>query len=382
MPDAAVLFSTQLCNSGGLAIGHAELNDEPALNALTLDTVRQLDAQLAAWTTDPEIACIVISSSADHAFCVGGDLKMLRRAVLASENGQSGWHPHVLKFLVNEYRLVYRIATAAKPILVWGHGAVAGSGMSMLQAASHRIVTEHSQLATQEVRVGLFPNAGSSAFLANLPTWAGRYLALTGAPANASDALALNLADFALAQHTLPQLLSRLARLDWAEDPGARHSQLDELLSRLAREPVPALPRPLLTQTRPLLRELFESEPFEQLPERWRLARGLPDWLSKALSHALASAPPSQSISWRMQQWAQDKSLAEVLRKELGIVLAMMHAPDFIEGVRAQLVDKDKKPRWRYANVEQTPQHYLSALQATLWPAHEHPLRDLGNVPV
>jgi hypothetical protein len=83
-----------------------------------------------------------------------------------------------------------------------------------------------------------------------------------------------------------------------------------------------------------------------------------------------------------MQQWAQDKSLAEVLRKELGIVLAMMHAPDFIEGVRAQLVDKDKKPRWRYANVEQTPQHYLSALQATLWPAHEHPLRDLGNVPV
>lgn len=377
MTNPTVLFST-LPSSAGLFIGHAILNAEASLNALMQETVHALNTQLLKWANDDSIACVVISGAGSRAFCAGGDVRSLRSAVL-SEGWEGDWHPYAVEFLADEYRMDYRIATYPKPVLVWAHGFVLGGGMGITQAASHRIVSEHSQLAMPEVSIGFFPDVAGSAFLSQLPRWAGHFLALTGAAINASDALALNLADFALPHDALPVLLSNLSTERWETEPSERHSQLDELLSRLGRQHAPILPAPELIPAKARLVELFEADSLAQLPERWQQASALPAWLEKALATARAGCPVSHIVGIKMQEWAQDKSLADVFRKELSLAVRMVHQLDFAEGVRAQLVDRDRTPHWQWANLADVPDAYITALFSSAWPVNEHPLRDLGQ---
>ena len=164
---------------GGMRVAVATLDAPKSLHALTLDMVRLLDGALQRWAFDPSIACVVLQSSTDKAFCAGGDVRSLRAAVLAEPQAM----PNAVAqaFFSEEYRLDHRIHTYSKPLLVWGGGIVMGGGLGLMAGASHRVVTETTRIAMPEISIGLFPDVGGSWLLPRMPGRSGLFLGLTGA---------------------------------------------------------------------------------------------------------------------------------------------------------------------------------------------------------
>jgi len=138
--NTAVVLLREISAGGGKKIGHATLNAEKALNALSLDMVRRLDAALLRWAADPSVACVVIDGAGAKGFCAGGDVRFLRDASVSFKG--VGPNPQVEAFFSEEYRLDHRIHTYPKPVMVWGGGIVMGGGLGLLAGASHRVLTE------------------------------------------------------------------------------------------------------------------------------------------------------------------------------------------------------------------------------------------------
>src|SRR6218665_970439 len=194
MTHPSVLLRT-LPTANGHQFGHATLNAPASLNALTLPMVDALHTQLQAWAADPQVAGVVLDGSGDKAFCAGGDVVGLYHAMRAAGPGRVP--ADAAAFFEREYRLDHPIHTHPQPPPWWGHGIVMGGGIGLMAGASHRVVTPRSRLAMPEITLGLYPDVGGSWFLPRLPGRTGLFLALTGAPLNAADALWAGLADHA-----------------------------------------------------------------------------------------------------------------------------------------------------------------------------------------
>src|SRR3954471_21585602 len=210
--DDSVLFDT-IETASGHAFGRATLNTPAVLNALSLAMIDLLDPQLIAWAEDPRIVGVVLDGAGDRAFCAGGNVVTVTRAVRAAGPGQVP--TEASDFFGHEYRLDYRIHTYPKPILCWGHGIVMGGGIGLLAGASHRVVTPRTRLAMPEIGIGLFPDVAGSWFLPRMPGRCGVFLALTGAPLTASDARLAGLADFTLPHERLADVLGAVSAERW-----------------------------------------------------------------------------------------------------------------------------------------------------------------------
>ena len=232
-----ILFDT-LRTASGHAFGRATLNAPAVLNALSLAMIDLLDPRLAAWADDPEIAGVVLDATGDRAFCAGGDVVRVARAIRAAEPGQAP--AEASDFFEREYRLDYRIHTYPKPILCWGHGIVMGGGIGLLAGASHRVATPRTRLAMPEIGIGLFPDVGGSWLLPRMPGRSGLFLALTGAPLNASDARLAGLADVVLPHESLPGVLDAISAERWQGEREADAARLSHLLDRFATDDLPA----------------------------------------------------------------------------------------------------------------------------------------------
>ncbi|MCW3479134.1 enoyl-CoA hydratase/isomerase family protein [Neisseriaceae bacterium JH1-16] len=376
MSDAPVLFHTRR-NADGSQIGIATLNNPAALNALNLAMIRLLDAQLAEWAADPAIALVVLHGAGDKAFCAGGDVKGLRAALLAEPSPAP--HPAAVTFFTEEYRLDHRLHVYPKPLLIWGSGIVMGGGMGLLQGASVRIVTDTSRLAMPEVSIGLYPDVGGSWFLARLPSRLGRFLALTGAPLNAHDALLLGLADRALPHDSLPALLDALSAGHWQPSASANRAELDRLLERFTAAHPVALP------DSPIARHQLALQTVLQAGDMRDVAAGLivqgkasdDPWLTRAAETLAHGSPSTAAVSWAIQERLATASLADAFRAELNLSVNFCAKPDFLEGVRARLVDKDQAPRWQPATLAEVDQDWIDGHFIEHWPADAHPLRGL-----
>jgi len=214
----SVLFDTLTADNGS-RIGIVTLNAEKTLNALSLEMIDLLAAQLAAWSSDTGIALVLFQAAGEKAFCAGGDLQNLYQSMLAhhasDQKDDVRANRYACDFFAREYRLDYLIHTYPKPILCWGHGIVMGGGIGLMAGASHRVVTEKSRLAMPEIGIGLFPDVGGTWFLNRMPGKLGLFLALTGAMINASDARFTKLADYAIAQADKQQVIAALLRQPW-----------------------------------------------------------------------------------------------------------------------------------------------------------------------
>ncbi|MFW6346506.1 MAG: enoyl-CoA hydratase/isomerase family protein, partial [Halomonas sp.] len=190
MSDLPVIFDERPTACGG-CIGVATLNTPRSLNSLSLEMARQLEAKLDAWAVDRNIVAVWLEGSGEKAFCAGGDVVALYRALTEEgENRGSGRDSELPgTYFTVEYRLDYRIHTYPKPVMVWADGIVMGGGLGLTAGASHRIVTETTLIAMPEITIGLYPDIGASWFLNRMPTGVGAYLGLTGAQLNARDAL-------------------------------------------------------------------------------------------------------------------------------------------------------------------------------------------------
>ncbi|MHC6224290.1 enoyl-CoA hydratase/isomerase family protein [Pseudomonas sp. X10] len=356
----------------GARIGIATLDAPKALNALNLRMIEVLDEQLRAWANDPGIVCVLLRGNGPKAFCAGGDVRSLAQAC----REKPGDVPTLAaRFFAAEYRLDYHLHTFPKPLLCWGHGHVLGGGMGLLQGASVRIVTPSTRLAMPEISIGLYPDVGASWFLARLPGKLGLFLGLTGAPINARDALDLDLADRFLGEQQQDALTEELLQLNWQEQTIL---QLNSLLKAEQHRACAELPEPQWLPRRALIDELLDvADPVAA----WRALSGLrrhPDpLLAEAGQRLHEGSPLTARLVWEQIRRARYLSLAQVFQMEYAMSLNCCRHPEFSEGVRARLLDKDNLPRWHWPDIAQVPAAVVEAHFSKVWEGR-HPLADLA----
>ncbi|MHC8305968.1 enoyl-CoA hydratase/isomerase family protein [Pseudomonas sp. PB3P13] len=316
-------------------IGHLTLNRPAGLNAITLDMVRHLQRQLDAWAQDPQINAVVLRGAGEKAFCAGGDIRSLY------DSFKSGDTLHK-DFFVEEYALDLTIHHYRKPVLALMDGFVLGGGMGLVQGADLRVVTDKSRLAMPEVAIGYFPDVGGSYFLSRIPGELGIYLGVSGVQIRAADALYCGLADWYLESAGLGALDEQLDQLEWHDMP------LKDLQGLLARLAVQHLPNAPLSSLRPVIDHFFALPDVPSMVEQLRE-------VTVADSHAWAMAtaelldsrsPLAMGVTLEMLRRGRHLSLEECFAMELHLDRQWFERGDLIEGVRALLIDKDKKPRW------------------------------------
>ena len=368
----SVTFST-IPTASGRVFGRATLNAPGSLNALSLEMIDSLAAQLASWAVDAQVAGVVLDAAGDKAFCAGGDVVALHRSIVSTERGQVP--VQAAAFFEREYRLDHAIHTYPKPFLCWGHGIVMGGGIGLMAGASHRVVTARTRLAMPEITIGLYPDVGGSRFLGRAPGRSGLFLALTGAPLNASDAIFAGLADIQLRHEDQAAVLDAIAGERWSGrrvDDGARLSHLLEARAVGIERP----PSALRTHLDRIDSIIGHDRLDDIAPRLLALATDADPWLASAAAAFAKGAPSSARLSIEMQRRAAPLSLADVFRLEYQASVGCCMHGDFAEGVRALLIDKDKSPRWRPATLAEADDALVESMLAPRF-AGAHPLADL-----
>lgn len=322
-------------------IGHLTLNRPAGLNALTLDMVRSLQRQLDAWALDPQIRAVVLRGAGDKAFCAGGDIRSLYDSYKQGDSLHED-------FFVEEYALDLTIHHYRKPIVALMDGFVLGGGMGLVQGADLRVVTERSRLGMPETGIGYFPDVGGSYFLPRIPGELGIYLGVSGVQIRAADALYCRLADWYLESRKLAQLDERLDRLEWSDMP------LKDLQSLLAKLAVQQLPAPPLDALRPAIDHFFALPDVPSMVEQLRqvTVANSHEWALETATLLETRSPLAMGVTLQMLRRGRHLSLENCFALELHLDRQWFERGDLIEGVRALLIDKDKKPRWNPPTLE------------------------------
>lgn len=372
-----VVLYQELAAQNGRKIGVATLNSEKSLNALSLPMVESLLPQLQAWQLDTSISMVLLQGAGEKAFCAGGDIRDLYKAMLAAPGSYA---PYVEEFFTKEYTLDYLIHTFGKPVLVWGNGIVMGGGLGLMAGASHRVVTASSRIAMPEMAIGLYPDVGASWFLNRMPEGCGLFLGLTGASINAADAKFIGLADHFLLHERKAALLEKLQAVNWGDTVALNHQKLSDVLRAEEDQCRTQMP---LSHIRPHLQEIGSLAKHGQLTTVIQAIsdmQGDDKWLQKAKESLAYGSPITAHIVFELLKLGQSKILADSFRLELGLSVQCGKLGEFTEGVRALLMDKDLQPKWQYKTVSDVPQSVIDELFRSPWSASEHPLRELGQL--
>ncbi len=318
--------------------GRILLNRPKALNALDLPMIRAIAAALEDWRDDPHVHLVVIEGAGERAFCAGGDIRALRQHQL------DGDRPPVDAFFTEEYALNRAIAEYPKPYVALIDGICMGGGIGVSVHAPYRVASEHAVFAMPETAIGFFPDIGASFFLPRLPGRLGVYLGLSGARVKGADAVHAGLATHFVPRAGLPALAAALA----ADGIGA-----------LGPHAAP-LPPSALAEARPAIDRCFAAGTVPEILAR--LAREDGAWAQDTLA-ALRTVSPS-SLFWtlRLLEEGAGRTLADCLAAEFALTRTTMRHPDFVEGVRAMVVDKDRQPGWSPARVEEVRAAEIDAL--------------------
>lgn len=337
------------------ALGRLTLDRPRALNALDLGMVRALRAALDAWEHDTDVETVLIDGAGDRGFCAGGDVRGLHDRIAAGDTSAAS------TFFREEYALDARIAEYPKPVVVVGDGVTMGGGVGLAGHAAIRIVTETSQVAMPETRIGFTPDVGGSLLLGRAPGRLGEYLALTGTSMDASDAIAAGFADHLVPAERLPEFREALAR---RADPG----RASELVLVFDETPPPSR----LAAARAWIDDAFAAPDVPAILDRLR-ASGV-DAAQRTADELDRLSPTALVVTLASVRRARGLDLRGALAQEYG--LAMWFAatqPDLPEGIRAQLVDKDRRPRWRPDTLAALPaglvdEAFAFVPEVPLWP--------------
>lgn len=347
----SVLQSERVATTDGRFLGVLCLDSPSTLNALSLEMVQALQQALDTWASDDTVVAVLIRGQGEKAFCAGGDVRRL------TEHARTGTgDPRAAgDFFAHEYRLDLTLHRYPKPVLVWGSGIVMGGGMGLLMGARFRVVTETSRLAMPEITIGLYPDVGGSYFLSRLPGRLGLFLGLTAVSLNASDACWLGLATHAVAAGAWTDLLAALVQCDWSAQP---YEQMATVLHALAL-PLPE-PGPLQTHAE-VIETWMAASSLAALDTQWRSAVPESPWMAKAIETYRRGSPTSAALIWRQWHTCANMSLAEVFRIEWVLSTQCARHPDFPEGVRALLIDKDQRPQWKPAVLAEVDDSWIEA---------------------
>jgi enoyl-CoA hydratase len=312
--------------------------DRPeALNALSLEMVREMRRLLDALENDPAVGCIALRGRGDRALCAGGDIRTLYNSALKPD----GW-PEI--FWAEEYALNARIAHYPKPYIAFMDGIVMGGGIGVSAHGSHRIATERTKVAMPEVGIGLIPDVGGSWLLSRKTGEVGTCLALSGMTIGAADAIFAELADYYIPSAKVDAVAQAITRLPAHADNAA--------LTKLLRSFEAPRPASQLEAQRSVVDECLRFDTVEEIEAA--LAKSESPFAEEILTHLRAKSPTSLKVALRLLRLGRRaKSLEECLARELSAVLHATRAKgDMVEGIRAAVIDKDRNPKWRPSRLE------------------------------
>jgi len=326
-------------------LGLVTLNRPQALNALTYGMALALERQIDAWRDDDAVAAIAIRGAGDRAFCAGGDIRSLYEN--GREDGKRNW-----QFFADEYRMNTKVKRYPKPYISLMDGIVMGGGVGVSIHGAVRVATERTVFAMPETGIGLFPDVGGTYFLPRLPGRIGMWLALTGSRLKGEDVVRAGVCDAYVASAAIPGLIDFMAhRADWSL--GAREALAPAGLTWEIEGDIPHLPD---------IHYLFSFGSVELTLKI--LEEAGTGWAAQQRATILTKSPTSTRIAFRQITMGGDLSFEDCMRLEYRLARFCMVHPDFYEGVRSVIIDKDNAPRW-------DPPTFAGATDAFVAPAFE-----------
>lgn len=329
--------------------GILSLNRPGAIHALTLGMVHAMTAALLQWRDDPAIKAVIIDHAEGRGFCSGGDIAFLRNSAL-NDGGASG-----RAFFHDEYQLNHLIFTYPKPVIAFMDGITMGGGVGISLPAKFRVATGNTRLAMPETGIGLFPDVGGGWYLSRLPGRIGQFLALTGARLDGAECKWAGLATHYLAHEALAEAKERIAH---GHDPA-------QALSGLAA----TVPHARIEDNAVQIAKHFASDRYEDILSS--LERDTSEWAAKELATLHTKSPQTCKVALRqLHDSLSCADFAANMVMEYRIGARVLTLPDFAEGVRAVIVDKDNAPRWNPATPEGVTDDLIDSIFAPL-PANE-----------
>ena len=319
-------------------VGRILLNRPRVLNTLTLDMVRTFTRALLAFRDDPHVHAVVVEGAGDRAFCAGGDIRALRDGQL------SGDRTGVEAFFREEYDLNLLISAYPKPYVALIDGICMGGGIGVSVHGPYRVATEHAMFAMPETAIGFFPDIGGTFFLPRLPGQLGVYLGLTGLRTTGADAVHAGFATHFVSRANLSAVSAALAEIGVAA------------LARFA-EPLP--PCTIAVHLAAIDR-CFAADTIGEIAARLEAEPG--DWAAAALKALRGVSPTALGFTLEAFRRGANLTLKDALDAEFSLTRTTMAYPDFAEGVRAMVVDKDRQPKWRPARIEAIDQAVVEAM--------------------
>jgi enoyl-CoA hydratase len=311
-------------------VGRLTLNRPKALHALTTPMCLALTSALVAWKDDPAVTLVLIDHAGERGFCAGGDIRMMAEAGRSDPDAGAA-------FFLAEYRMNELLQRYPKPVVAIMDGVTMGGGVGLSVYAKYRVATERTLFAMPETGIGLFPDVGTGWLLSRLPGEIGTWMALTGARLKAADCLHLDLCTHYVESTRLEALKALLVQ---APEGAAK------TLARFSSDPGPA---PLAGKQK-ALDAYFEHDTVEEIVEALKAGSS---WAREQAEILAAKSPTSMKVALRELRQARDKpSFADEIAMEYRLACRIISTPDFQEGVRAVVVDKDNAPKWGPAPTE------------------------------
>ena len=328
-------------------VGRLTLNRPEALHALTMEMCQMMTEALLAWRADRAVSTILIDHAGPRGFCAGGDIRMLAES--GAGDGQAA-----RRFFFVEYRLNHLLFVYPKPVVVVMDGITMGGGVGLAAPARYRIATERTTYAMPETGIGLFPDVGGGWFLPRMPGHIGLWLALTGARLKAADCLNAGIATHVISSEDVDTFKAGLIA-----DP----SQIEALLGPRVDLIAP------LQAVRTELDAAFSAPSVETIFER--LAQSGSDWALAQLQALESKSPQTLKVAFRqLQAGSKATDFADHMALEYAIGARVVQRHDFLEGVRAVIVDKDNAPNWSPKTLAEVTPEMLDQIFAPL-PADE-----------
>lgn len=326
-------------------VGRIRLNRPKAIHALTKDMCGAMIAALLPWREDPAVEAVMIDHAEGRGFCAGGDIVMLARSGV-------GDGAEARAFFHEEYRLNHLLFTYAKPTIAFMDGITMGGGVGISQPCRYRVATENTRFAMPETAIGLFPDVGGGWYLARLPGRSGPFLALTGARLDGAECFKLGLATHHVESLALDDLKARIL---------AQPERIEDLLEECATPPPPARIAANLER----IDRLFASDDFEEILAA--LEADGSDWARTELATLRSKSPQACKVSLRLlYDGARVQDFAHEMRQEYAVATRVVQRHDFVEGVRALLIDKDNRPRWEPSTPEGVTEHLIDTIFAPM----------------